>query len=73
MQLESENYETLNGFLTEVFDGFPQEGEEIELSGCKFTILDASDRKINRVRLEKISDSAESDSEKTQNASEAAK
>ena len=53
LHLKSENYETVNGFLTELYDGFPTTGTVIEAQGCKFTILDASERKINLVRLEK--------------------
>ena len=54
VQLKSDNYETVNGFLTEIYDGFPEKGTCIENIGCRFIILDASDRKINKVRLEKI-------------------
>ena len=64
LDLKSENYETINGFLMEVFDRFPQVGEEIELTGCKFKVIDATERKINKVRLTKLlNESAEEESE----------
>ncbi len=51
--LESENYETINGYLTELFDGFPEENTEIKDDVCIFTILDSTDRKINKVQIKK--------------------
>ena len=52
--LESKNYETINGYLTELFDGFPENNTEIQDDVCMFKILDSTDRKINKVQIKKI-------------------
>ena len=51
--LESKNYETINGYLTELFDGFPENNTEIQDDVCVFKILDSTDRKINKVQIKK--------------------
>ena len=51
--LNSENYETINGYLTELYDGFPEKNTEIQDDVCVFTILDSTDRKINKVQIKK--------------------
>ena len=53
INLESENYETINGYLTELYDGFPENETEIQDDLCVFTILDSTDRKINKVKITK--------------------
>ncbi|MCR4789948.1 MAG: hemolysin family protein [Treponemataceae bacterium] len=51
LDLTSQNYETINGYLTEKFDGFPSVDAEIDLKGCKIRVIEANERKINKVLL----------------------
>lgn len=51
LDLQSANYETLNGFLMEAFDGFPAVSAEISLKDCKIRIVDATERKVNKTLL----------------------
>ena len=54
IKLDSKNYETINGYLTELYDGFPEKDTVIKDRDCIFTILDSTDRKINKVQIKKI-------------------
>ena len=56
IKLDSKNYETINGYLTELYDGFPEKDTVIKDRDCIFTILDSTDRKINKVQIKKIGD-----------------
>jgi len=51
LDLQSANYETLNGFLMEAFDGFPAVSAEISLKDCKIRVVDATERKVNKTLL----------------------
>ncbi|MGP1587034.1 MAG: hemolysin family protein [Treponemataceae bacterium] len=53
--LKSKNYETLNGFLTEIFDGFPEVENVIKIDPIEFKILDVGERKINKILITKES------------------
>lgn len=57
IKLDSKNYETINGYLTELYDGFPEKDTVIKDRDCIFTILDSTDRKINKVQIKKIGES----------------
>lgn len=52
-----ENYETLGGLLIGLLDRIPSADEhpEVEIGSVRFTVEEASDRQILRVRAEKIS------------------
>ncbi|HCZ07487.1 MAG: magnesium and cobalt exporter, family [Thermotogota bacterium] len=52
-------YETLAGYLLEQFERFPEVGEEIVVNGFKFKIVAATKNKIERVRMEIISEEGE--------------
>lgn len=49
---EEEDYETIGGFVFSAMGRIPVAGEEFEHENVKFKILDAEDRKVNRVRVE---------------------
>ena len=49
---ESEDYETMSGFLFSSLGQIPTTGETFQYRNLLFTIIDASERKINSVRLE---------------------
>lgn len=48
---ESEDYQTLAGYLLTYFEEIPKEGESIELDENKFTVLKTSASRIELVRL----------------------
>ncbi len=49
---ESEDFETIAGFLFSSLGRIPKAGETFQYKNLLFTILEAEERKINRVRLE---------------------
>ena len=51
---ESEDYETIGGFLFALLGHVPATGETVEDNHLRFTVLDAEQRKINRVRIERM-------------------
>lgn len=52
--LESEYYSTLGGFIVNATSEIPEKGEVIEIENFRFTILEASNTKIEMVQLEVI-------------------
>ncbi|HBK81564.1 MAG TPA: hypothetical protein DDZ83_18175 [Nitrospinae bacterium] len=44
------DYETLGGYLLEVFARIPKPGEQISVDGWKFTVTEATDRQIEKIR-----------------------
>ncbi|MHC4549760.1 MAG: hemolysin family protein [Planctomycetota bacterium] len=50
---ESEEYETVGGLLFTLMGRVPAAGEHYEVNGIRFTILDADERRINRVKVTK--------------------
>ena len=51
LDLFSEDYDTLGGWLLESFDALPETGESIEKGGILYTIEEQSQRRIQSVRL----------------------
>jgi len=49
---ESEDYETIGGFIFSSLGRIPVQGETFQYQNLLFTVLDASERKIGHVRLE---------------------
>ncbi len=54
---ESEDFETIAGFLFSSLGRIPQTGETFQYRNLLFTIIEAEERKINRVRLEILPES----------------
>jgi putative hemolysin len=56
LSLESEDSETLGGYLLDILDELPEDGEDLDLQmeqdGCRFTILAVKDRHVDLVKLE---------------------
>jgi CBS domain containing-hemolysin-like protein len=48
---ESEEYETVGGFLFSRMGRVPAVGEHYDVNGVRFTILAADERRINRVKV----------------------
>lgn len=52
--LESEEYETLGGYVIHHYENIPQKDQEIEVENFKIIIVDATNTKIELIRLERI-------------------
>lgn len=58
INLESENSETIGGFIIDILGEIPEkedEGKVIEQENLKFTILEINDRRIERVQIDILS------------------
>ncbi len=53
---ESDDYETLGGYITNNISRIPQKGESFVINKFAFTIIDSTDRKINAVKLKFLID-----------------
>ncbi len=53
---ESEHYETLGGLIVHETAGIPKQGDQVEIDGFTFTILETSDNKIDLVHLRQHED-----------------
>ena len=51
MDLDSENYDTLGGWLLEQFDALPETGEVIKVDGTVYKVENQSQRRIQLVRI----------------------
>ena len=51
---EGEEYETVGGLLFTMMGRVPEQGEQFDLNGVRFTILEADERRINRVKVTKV-------------------
>ena len=56
IEFEKDEYETLNGFMVDMLDRIPSEGETfiVEHEGYKFTTLEVDNNAIESVKIEKI-------------------
>lgn len=52
--LESEDVETLGGYLMEVFGRIPSEGEKAERAGLEFTVESVEEQRVKRVRIVRL-------------------
>lgn len=48
------DYETLGGYLLEIFERIPKEGEQISVDGWIFTVAEATERQIERIKCERV-------------------
>ena len=55
---DSPEYETLGGFVLHELQDMPRGGEIIRFAGYKLTIVDMEGRRISKVKIEKLSESA---------------
>jgi CBS domain containing-hemolysin-like protein len=53
LNLPRGSYETLGGFLLELFGHIPSQGEKVQYQNLTFTVLRASDRLIKEVKVKK--------------------
>lgn len=52
---EDAGYDTLGGFVSTTLGRIPEKGEIFQASGAEFTVLDAEPQKVNRVRVDVVS------------------
>jgi len=48
------DYETLSGFITHQLQGIPRGGEVIHHGGYRFTVVDLGDRRVAKVKVERV-------------------
>jgi len=56
---EGDDYETIGGFVFSAMGKIPHNGEQLVYDTARITILEAEDRKINRLRIELIHQESE--------------
>lgn len=57
--LESEHYDSLGGYVIELLDRLPDEGDEVERGGIKFRVMKMNKNRIDRVELMILKESKE--------------
>jgi magnesium and cobalt transporter len=50
-KLSDEEFDTIGGIVLQAFSHLPKEGETVEIGDLEFTIIEASDRGIQRLRI----------------------
>ncbi len=50
------DYETLSGFIIHQIQGLPRGGEVIYHGGYKFTVVDLGERRVSKVKVERVED-----------------
>ena len=53
-QLESENVDTIGGFVVDYFGKVPAQGDELSHQGIEFTVLEADERRVHRVQIQTL-------------------
>lgn len=48
------DYETIGGFVTDMLDKIPEKGDQFEFEQIRFEVVDADDRKIQKIRVTKL-------------------
>ncbi len=62
VNFHEDDVETLGGFLFSLFGDVPTAKESVEFEGYRFTVLEADERRINRVHIEHLVDENNPDS-----------
>ncbi len=52
---ESDRYDTLGGLLIYHCERLPEENEKIQIDGYEFTVLERSDRRLEKIRIQPLS------------------
>ena len=58
-QLESENADTIGGFIFDHLGRVPEQGSQFSYQGLAFTILEVDERRIHRIRIQRLEDMTE--------------
>ena len=51
---ENDDYDTVGGFIFNHFGTIPQDGDSFEHEGCKFSVKEIDNKRINKVLVEKL-------------------
>lgn len=54
LNLESDEVDSIAGYIIEKLKGFPEQGEKVEIDGVRFIIEDIEKNKINTIRIKKL-------------------
>ena len=57
-QLESENVDTIGGFVVDYFGKVPAQGDELSHQGIEFTVLEADERRVHRIQIRTLNAAA---------------
>ena len=52
LDIKKQGFETLGGFVNYLFEGFPEEGDVKYFKKCKLTILKATKKSVESVRID---------------------
>lgn len=69
INLESENSETIGGFLIDILGEIPEEGDEnreVTFENYIFTILSVKERRIEKVKITIVQESSEEEKEENE-------
>ena len=58
-QFESESADTIGGFIFDHLGRVPEQGSQFSYQGLAFTILESDERRIHRIRIQRLADTAE--------------
>jgi len=58
---EEEDYDTVGGFVFSTLGAIPAAGERFEYEGVEFTVMEAEERRINRIRITQPASPVETD------------
>ncbi len=58
-QIESENADTIGGFIFDHLGTVPEQGHQFSYQGFTFTILEADERRIHRIRMQRVEGTSE--------------
>ena len=58
-QLGSENADTIGGFIFDHLGRVPEQSSQFSYQGLTFTILEADERRIHRIRIQRLEDTTE--------------
>nr|WP_256371183.1 MULTISPECIES: transporter associated domain-containing protein [unclassified Fusibacter] len=61
VDLPTKEYETLNGFLIDMFGKLPKQGSEINYQTLQFKVLELSSKRIEKVLITKIENEISAD------------
>ncbi|MPN41697.1 Hemolysin C [bioreactor metagenome] len=55
-EIESEDVDTIGGFIIELLGNFPEEGQIIPWENLEFTVTETEKNRVNRVRIKVLSE-----------------
>ena len=53
-QVESENVDTIGGFVVDYIGKVPEQGDRFSYQGMEFTVLEADERRVNRIQIQTL-------------------